>query len=664
MSNASNSAVSASSVDAYFQPSGIWAPGMRLLGNVRFSVKALVICICFLVPLSWLTWSYYRTANTNIAFSAKERLGVEYNRAVLLTLRAAQDLRRDSAAQAMTGQAPASLSDSKSKLQAAQTGLGDAEKRLGAELGTAKFYADMVSASQAAMASAGSFDAVFTAHTSHVQAILALMFQSTDGSNLTLDPDIDSYFVMDAAFFRLPELAEGTGIIRGAGNAALRAGKVEANVLKLMTQQDAVARYLFGAMNAGLPKSYAINPELAGKVRSEDAQRATEAFLKLGEETFAKPIETPNPDAAAQFVAAGNAAMDAQYQLADRLMTELDALFVKRVGAMVNDRTLVTVVLVLGLLLAVYFFFCFYRVSRGGYAVMTLHLNEVAEGDLRHKPNPPWGTDEAALVLADLLKTYDSLHALIRKVRHGARELHTASNEIAAASTDLAARTESSAAALEEQASAMEEIGSTVGNMAEHAQTAANFASDNASVAERGGAVIAQVVTTMNDIHSSSAKINDIIGVIDGIAFQTNILALNAAVEAARAGEAGRGFAVVASEVRSLAQRSAGAAREIKGLIGTSVEKVESGTRIVEEAGQTMAKVVSNAKQINQYLGEIATSSREQASGVEQVGQSIQELDRSTQQNAALVEETTSAAAALRHQAEVLQEEIANFRVA
>ena len=168
----------------------------------------------------------------------------------------------------------------------------------------------------------------------------------------------------------------------------------------------------------------------------------------------------------------------------------------------------------------------------------------------------------------------------------------------------------------------------------------------------------------MHDIHESSAKINDIIGVIDGIAFQTNILALNAAVEAARAGEAGRGFAVVASEVRSLAQRSAGAAREIKGLITTSVEKVESGTKIVEQAGQTMAQVVGNAKQINQYLGEIATSSREQASGVEQVCQSIQELDRSTQQNAALVEETTSAAAALRQQAEMLQAEIANFRVA
>jgi methyl-accepting chemotaxis protein len=197
----------------------------------------------------------------------------------------------------------------------------------------------------------------------------------------------------------------------------------------------------------------------------------------------------------------------------------------------------------------------------------------------------------------------------------------------------------------------------------EQAQNAANFAADNATVAEKGGKVISVVVDTMRDIHTSSAKINDIIGVIDGIAFQTNILALNAAVEAARAGEAGRGFAVVASEVRSLAQRSAGAAREIKGLITTSVEKVESGTKVVEQAGETMSQVVGNAKQINQFLGDIANSAREQSAGVSQVTTSIQELDRSTQQNAALVEETSAAAVALKHQAEVLQTEVGLFRV-
>jgi methyl-accepting chemotaxis protein len=287
----------------------------------------------------------------------------------------------------------------------------------------------------------------------------------------------------------------------------------------------------------------------------------------------------------------------------------------------------------------------------------------MAAGDLRRLPREPWGNDEPALLIRDLHQAYDALHQLIRRVRHSARELHTTSAEIATAATDLSSRTEATAAALEEQSSAMAQIGATVGNTAEQAQSAALFAGENASVAEKGGDVIAQVVTTMNDIQTSSAKINDIIGVIDGIAFQTNILALNAAVEAARAGEAGRGFAVVASEVRSLAQRSAGAAREIKGLITSSVEKVQSGTHVVESAGSTMREVVTNAKQINQYLGDIANAAREQAQGVQQVGQSIHELDQSTQQNAALVEETTSAAAALRHQAEVLQGEIANFRV-
>ncbi|OYU43220.1 MAG: hypothetical protein CFE44_19600 [Burkholderiales bacterium PBB4] len=288
----------------------------------------------------------------------------------------------------------------------------------------------------------------------------------------------------------------------------------------------------------------------------------------------------------------------------------------------------------------------------------------MAEGDLRTPPLMPLGTDEPAKVILDLRVAYDSLHMLIRKVRHSARALHSAAAEISAASLDLGGRTEAAAASLEEQASAMEEIGSTVATTAERANMAATFAVDNSQVAERGGAVFQEVVSTMRNIHTSSTKINDIIGVIDGIAFQTNILALNAAVEAARAGEAGRGFAVVASEVRTLAQRSASAAREIKGLISASVEQVEGGTRVVEAAGQTMGEVVVNARQINQFLGEIAAACKEQALGVGEVALSIQDLDKNTQQNSALVEETNAAAGALTAQADELQAEIANFRVA
>ena len=644
-------------------PSGIWAPGMQLMGRVTFPIKALIIAFAFLVPLTWLSWSFYSTKNSNIDFSAKERLGVEYNRAVFPVLRAAQDLRRDAVTQATTGQAPASLGESQSRLKAAQDALAVVEKKLGPELGTAKVYADMRSAASNAMSASGTPQAVFQVHIAHVQAVLAVLFQATDGSNLTLDPDIDSYFLMDAVFFRVPEITEAVGQIRGMGNRVLRAGSLSIEEHTFMDKQDAVARYLFSAMNSGLPKSYAANAQLASKVRSEDALRAMDAFLGMAEKTFNQPISAPSTDAAAAFVSQANQALDAQYQLADRLMTELDLLLVKRVDGMASERMWVTVVLVVGLLVSAYLFFCFFLVANGGMRELSAHLKEMAQGDLRNAPAQPWATDETSQLLRGLAETYTSLRELIRKVRHGARELHTASNEISAASMDLAGRTEASAAALEQQASAMEQIGSTVGNTASIAQQASEFSGRNAQVADRAGETIRQVVSTMQDIHSSSAQINDIIGVIDSIAFQTNILALNAAVEAARAGDAGRGFAVVAAEVRGLAQRSANAAKEIKTLISTSVDKIDGGTRIVKSAGAVMDEVVANARQVNTLLSEIAVSSKEQASGVEQVGQSIQELDRSTQQNAALVEETTAAASALKVQADQLQAEIKNFLV-
>jgi len=193
--------------------------------------------------------------------------------------------------------------------------------------------------------------------------------------------------------------------------------------------------------------------------------------------------------------------------------------------------------------------------------------------------------------------------------------------------------------------------------------SAAGIAGHNAEIATRGGQVIGQMVVTMEDIHGASSKISDITGVIDGIAFQTNILALNAAVEAARAGEAGRGFAVVASEVRALAQRSAGAAREIKALINTSVDKIEAGTGIVREAGQAIEEIVQSAQKVNDLLAEIATGSREQSLGIGQIGQAIQELDRTTQQNAALVEQTAGAAGTMKQQADGLAAEVARFKM-
>ena len=252
---------------------------------------------------------------------------------------------------------------------------------------------------------------------------------------------------------------------------------------------------------------------------------------------------------------------------------------------------------------------------------------------------------------------------VVSSVQQSALQIETASQEISTGNHDLSMRTEQTASNLQETAASMEQLNTTVRNSADAARQASQMAVANAEVAARGGQVVGQVVSTMSEIHHSSQKINDIIGVIDGIAFQTNILALNAAVEAARAGEQGRGFAVVAGEVRSLAQRSAEAAKEIKGLIGTSVEKVETGTRLVAEAGTTIDDVVANAQRVADIIGEITAATSEQSQGIGQVHTAVSQLDQMTQQNAALVEESAAAAESLKDQAQRLTEAVKVFRV-
>ena len=286
----------------------------------------------------------------------------------------------------------------------------------------------------------------------------------------------------------------------------------------------------------------------------------------------------------------------------------------------------------------------------------------IADGDLTH-PITANGNDETGQLLQALSTMQSRLATIVGNVRYSAEGVATASAEIASGNNDLSARTEQQASALEETAASMEELGSTVRQNADNARTANQLAMSASTVAQQGGDVVAEVVDTMKGINDSSRKIADIISVIDGIAFQTNILALNAAVEAARAGEQGRGFAVVAGEVRSLAQRSAEAAKEIKGLIGTSVERVERGTALVDKAGATMTEVVSAIRRVTDIMGEISAASSEQSQGVSQVGEAITQMDQATQQNAALVEQSAAAADSLKTQAGQLVDAVAVFRL-
>lgn len=287
----------------------------------------------------------------------------------------------------------------------------------------------------------------------------------------------------------------------------------------------------------------------------------------------------------------------------------------------------------------------------------------IAQGDLTDQHIDASGHDEAARLLRSLLHMQQSLSSMVGQVRHSTDSISTASAEIASGNQDLSARTEQTANNLQRAASSMEQLTSTVRQTADASRQANQLASSAGEVAARGGSVVAQVVSTMNDIHASSKQISDIIGVIDGIAFQTNILALNAAVEAARAGEQGRGFAVVASEVRSLAGRSAGAAKEIKGLIGASVERIETGSRLVTHAGQTMTDIVNSVQRVSDIIGEITAATSEQSQGIGEVNTSVLQLDQMTQQNAALVEQSAAAAESLREQAQRLADVVGTFKL-
>jgi methyl-accepting chemotaxis protein len=286
----------------------------------------------------------------------------------------------------------------------------------------------------------------------------------------------------------------------------------------------------------------------------------------------------------------------------------------------------------------------------------------VAAGDLTSDVKVD-SADETGQLLTALKKMNDSLVSIVGQVRGSSDSIATGSTQIAIGNADLSQRTEEQASNLQQTAASMEQLTVTVKQNADTARQATQLAGSASAAAEDGGRVVGRVVSTMDDITQSSRKIADIIGVIDGIAFQTNILALNAAVEAARAGEQGRGFAVVASEVRSLAQRSAGAAKEIKTLISESVEKVESGSKLVDEAGQSMNNIVAQVKRVNDLIGEISSASVEQSTGIGQIGDAVSQLDQVTQQNAALVEESAAAAESLKHQAGQLAQMVSVFRL-
>ena len=371
--------------------------------------------------------------------------------------------------------------------------------------------------------------------------------------------------------------------------------------------------------------------------------------------------------AANLMVGDGQKARDALTQSIEALtaynVRESDRMLLESNQRLQRTVVITALILLLGLTGGVVFSLWISRSMTRPLGEAVVAADAVARGDLSIEVPPAEGRDELSALLRSLRAMAISLRSVVGEVHAGVASVSTASGEIAVGNQDLSSRTESQASSLQETASAMEELTVTVKASAETAREANRLAAAASDIAHQGGAAVGQVVTTMGSITESSRKIAEIIGVIDGIAFQTNILALNAAVEAARAGEQGRGFAVVAGEVRTLAQRSAQAAREIKSLISDSVDKVASGSAQVAEAGRTMDEIVVQAKRVSDLIGEISQSTMEQSSGITQVNQAVAGLDQMTQQNAALVEQSAAAAQSLKDQALRLTEAVARFKL-
>ncbi|MGB6242120.1 MAG: methyl-accepting chemotaxis protein [Castellaniella sp.] len=505
----------------------------------------------------------------------------------------------------------------------------------------------------------------FATHTHLNTQLLRLESLLLQHYGLRFDPDAEGYYLIDAALEQTPILTELLGQSRALGASLLtrRTANAEERIgIRVLLDR---AQEHYDSLNIALDNAARLNPRLrdaldaAGKTALDTTGKA----IALAQDRLIKAQTLDYP--AADYFSTFTAAVDAQFQLNEVALVQLDQLLTARAERLVHTRYLLGGGILLLCLIAAWIN---WRITRallnqlGGepdYA--TSILQRIASGDLA-VPIRLRANDQSSLLFA-MHDMRTQLAAIVGNVRSGANAIATASAQISAGNLDLSSRTEQQASSLTETAATTEQITATVRQNADNAQQANTLAASAAHTAGNGGALVAQLVDTMQDINQRSTQVVDIISVIDSIAFQTNILALNAAVEAARAGEQGRGFAVVASEVRALAQRSAGAAKEIKNLIDTSVQATARGNEQAALAGATMQEIVEGVQRVTDIMGEISEASREQATGIEEINIAITQMDDVTQQNASLVEESVAAASSLKDQADTLAKIVAVFQL-